>query len=863
MPSYDYYAEIKDRLDLLSIISQETGLKMKGHHLEECPFCHGHECFSIQEKRYKCFQCPASGDVFTFLETFHNFDKKEALKKAAVLAGIDLKKKELVKRTQYLNEEQISVIHKQLIKDKNRLAFFQKKYGLNLKTIRKYKLGYQNNHFVIPFELSNGKFTFKEHKGPQMKGNTALLYPGHILNDNNGKAPYIITAGEFKALLLIQNEFLAVASTCGEGTWKKEWSDKFKDQNIIVAYDADQPGLNGAQKVAANLKGKAKSVKIINWPKEMGEKDCKDVTDYFLKLKKNKKDFESLIKNAVEFEDDNCPFKHLGAEDFIISPKGIQYKIFVRDEEILKTACPIPVYIISRAIDIDTSTEELQIKFKRDNIWKELWVPKQILSDSKKILELSAHGFPVNSNNSKKVVEYIASFENKNIKLIPKTFVTRGYGWKNVQGQQVFILNESTDSDNKIKTQFLTEAGFERFVKALKPRGSLDLWLNAIRECLRYPFAAFAVFASLSAATLRLLGAPNFIVDYWGPTSTGKTTAEEMGASAWGNPQKESGGLIVSWDSTRVFLERIASFFNDMPIFPDDSQTVDDKTLTKILYMVANGVGKGRGNISGIRRPETWHTVCFSTGEKPLTDCTVFAGARARTISIYGSPFPNAGGAFINDIKNAIRENYGHAGPIFIKEISAYWQKSEDLNKMRNEYMRYQRVLSKQANSEVGDRMSHYFAVVKVTADIVSKLLNICDPTQAEEIIHKVFTSAIEENRGSSDMGTNAMQYILSWVFGNEKFFRSKADSEKYGTLADLNYIGIYPHKLKEILRKENWSEKVILRIWDERGWIKREDHSYSCPRTIIDDNNYCHRRFVIIPWKVVENFLNNKDDDE
>lgn len=85
------YQKIKEKLDLLSIITQETGFKMKGHHLEECPFCHHHNCFSIKEKSYKCFSCPATGDVFTFFEKFHNLGKNEALKKAASLAGIKLK----------------------------------------------------------------------------------------------------------------------------------------------------------------------------------------------------------------------------------------------------------------------------------------------------------------------------------------------------------------------------------------------------------------------------------------------------------------------------------------------------------------------------------------------------------------------------------------------------------------------------------------------------------------------------------------------------------------------------------------------------------------------------------------------------
>ena len=41
---------------------------------------------------------------------------------------------------------------------------------------------------------------------------------------------------------------------------------------------------------------------------------------------------------------------------------------------------------------------------------------------------------------------------------------------------------------------------------------------------------------------------------------------------------------------------------------------------------------------------------------------------------IYGSPFPNASGVFINDLKQRIRENYGHAGPKFIMGLLPMFQ---------------------------------------------------------------------------------------------------------------------------------------------------------------------------------------------
>ncbi len=89
------FERVKERLDIQLVIEQSTGFVMKKHHLEECPFCGGHECFNIDREKafYKCFQCPATGDVFTFLENYHNIDKAEALRRAADLAGIALTEK--------------------------------------------------------------------------------------------------------------------------------------------------------------------------------------------------------------------------------------------------------------------------------------------------------------------------------------------------------------------------------------------------------------------------------------------------------------------------------------------------------------------------------------------------------------------------------------------------------------------------------------------------------------------------------------------------------------------------------------------------------------------------------------------------
>jgi len=87
------FDRVKDALPIKSTILSLTGLSMKGPHLESCPFCGGHGCFSIQEGRgiFHCFQCDdKGGDILTFIERFEKLSTGDALKRGAEMAGISL-----------------------------------------------------------------------------------------------------------------------------------------------------------------------------------------------------------------------------------------------------------------------------------------------------------------------------------------------------------------------------------------------------------------------------------------------------------------------------------------------------------------------------------------------------------------------------------------------------------------------------------------------------------------------------------------------------------------------------------------------------------------------------------------------------
>ena len=130
-----------------------------------------------------------------------------------------------------------------------------------------------------------------------------------------------------------------------------------------------------------------------------------------------------------------------------------------------------------------------------------------------------------------------------------------------------------------------------------------------------FPRVVVGVYAALTSALLNILEASNFILDYCGETSIGKTTTQLAAASVWGLPSAGSqGGLVLGWNATQVFIERYAELLNDLPIILEDSQTADPRTLTRAVYMLANGVGRGRGSPRGLQGVTRWRGVTISSG---------------------------------------------------------------------------------------------------------------------------------------------------------------------------------------------------------------------------------------------------------
>src|SRR5438067_12413570 len=91
----DVIAEIKQRLDIETIVGETVRLSRAGRNLKGlCPF-HSEKTPSFvvypKDGSYHCFGCGQGGDILTFVMKTEGLDFRGALEKLGMRAGVELK----------------------------------------------------------------------------------------------------------------------------------------------------------------------------------------------------------------------------------------------------------------------------------------------------------------------------------------------------------------------------------------------------------------------------------------------------------------------------------------------------------------------------------------------------------------------------------------------------------------------------------------------------------------------------------------------------------------------------------------------------------------------------------------------------
>lgn len=117
--------------------------------------------------------------------------------------------------------------------------------------------------------------------------------------------------GEGDTIAAISLGLTAHTQTAKRKHWPEDQTAPFKDRDVVIAYDADKPGLEYARAAADSLLGVAASICIISWPDFMlsddgllPEKHGQDLTDFIAKHGKGLADIEALIPIAKVIDEE-------------------------------------------------------------------------------------------------------------------------------------------------------------------------------------------------------------------------------------------------------------------------------------------------------------------------------------------------------------------------------------------------------------------------------------------------------------------------------------------------------------------------------------------------------------------------------
>ncbi len=297
------------------------------------------------------------GDLIDFLQVVnHNQTFKEAKDEAERLTGLTLPSIDTYKdngyiidntnrKTGYIDEEFIKVFdvarrdnferYKELLNEALPSLDFAKQKDI----AQKYQIGYieqsdrlsmpirdENNRVVTLWKYNKNPKSYVNDKGVEITPSKVLFTKGkerspfniHNLQEykKDINEEVFLCGGEKDTLNMLGNGFRAVTLGSENENLKDRYKPLFQDLKIVIAYDNDKAGVDGANKIAKQLQGVAKEIKTWDWQEIENKQELNlskgyDMTDYLVDIKKHnlefyKTNYQQNIKNE-EIEMKNIP----------------------------------------------------------------------------------------------------------------------------------------------------------------------------------------------------------------------------------------------------------------------------------------------------------------------------------------------------------------------------------------------------------------------------------------------------------------------------------------------------------------------------------------------------------------------------
>jgi putative DNA primase/helicase len=208
----------------------------------------------------------------------------------------------------------------------------------------------------------------------------------------------------------------------------------------------------------------------------------------------------------------------------------------------------------------------------------------------------------------------------------------------------------------------------------------------------------------MSSHVAGIIQQPSTVLQNKGTTSTGKTLKSSVAVSQSGDPLK----IVKSADITKTAAERDSIATDGMcSIFDEVGLLKNPEGLT---YLLSNGRKKQRGTKDGLEASEEWYKSFILNGEFEFLKESAAQGEIGRLIECsWKLPTDEIN---VKKTEAAIRENFGHITPLFIKKMF------KDINLIKPRYAEICKALPS-SSIDIGSRLKDSFALIILAGEIL------------------------------------------------------------------------------------------------------------------------------------------------
>lgn len=766
--------------------------------------------FNTTNGLFKCEGCGVGGNATTFLSRLENISTKEAYKKLLELAGVksDAPKPEL----------------KYTVKEYALEKRFTEEFlaGIGVKD------GYKQHFVEIPYMDEDGKEIARRMRMPPgtsprfkwRKGSKQNMY-GLWRMDKIQNAGYVVLAEGESDTQTLWVMGVAALGVPGATTFRTEHAQKLVDiPQIYVHVDPDDAGREFFRRVCDALRevGYTGELRSFSCSAHKGLKDPSSL--YIAEGDKAKGILWSIARaaepidlNAIELHAlpglEDAPVKLRIPPGYMVTEAGIFQHNPKTGTMDTVPFCWTPM-LITQTLVGELGDVKLEIAYRKGGRWRTARYPRTTLATSRAITALSEYGIDVTSENAASTVRWMSALERINTDLIPSTRRASRYGWLD---DKTFMPLAADGYD------FDVDPAMAGYAVVGKARGNFDVWRDGMRPHRERSLFRFIMAAGFAAPLLRILGQRIFMVYNWGDSKGGKTAAMMAALSAWGNPEN----MRMSFNTTPVGIERIVSFFGDLPLGLNERQLAGSKQeyIEKLVYMLSEGKGRLRGSKDGgLQQQSTWRSVILANGEVELVMNATATGVSTRALELYGKPFPSEEDAVATyDLVDA---NHGHAGALFVKHIIA--TEPDRIRAIFNTFKAYL-VRNCPENSH-----SHAASVAVVaTADQIASMLIWGENEEHAHYNALGMATEIMSMLGTTDeddMNAKAYQFLVDWVVSNKRQFSDNYSGQRFGDICNDSDVFIFPTTMRDALEQAGYSYNKTIK------WLAENEKIEARPRS-------------------------------